>query len=99
MKNLLLLTFFIYGTALAGGDSRYIDPFNGCFAVPTRHTDGMEVVADFINHRGKYLQMLDESRKEIMAMCWEKKARCVRIPTVCRKSGTVVYEGFTWYWR
>ena len=104
MRTLLLIAAGIFFYLLAkpvwaGGADEAIDPFNGCFAVASKHSDGQEIMADFVNKRGQYSQVLDDSRKQIMARCWEKKAYCIRIPTKCLKDGNVVYEGFSWQWR
>jgi hypothetical protein len=92
----LLFFFWLASMAFAGGADVAIDPFNGCFAVASKHSDGRDLMADFVNKRGQYSQILDDSRKGIMTQCWEGKANCIRIPTVCRKDGSIVYEGFTW---
>ena len=97
----LLAIILVFGVcrAFAGGADETIDPRNGCYAKASTHSDGADQMADFVNHRGKYSIMVDDARFGAMTNCWEKKAICIRIPTVCRKDGNIVYEGFIWMWR
>ena len=104
MKLLILFTTFLFffwisSNAFAGGADETIDPRNGCYAKASTHSDGADQMADFVNHRGKYSMMVDDARFGSMTSCWENKAKCIRIATVCRKDGNIVYDGFSWQWR
>ena len=100
MKNLLLLTFFIYGTALAGGETSGIDPLNGCFEQVGFNGDEQESqTRDFIVNRSKYRIMIDSERFIISTQCWQGRSKCIKMATICRKDGVEVYNGFTWLWR
>ena len=94
-----ILALFGVCRAFAGGADESIDPRNGCYAKASTHTDGADQMADFVNHRGKYSIMVDDARFGTLTNCWENRAKCIRIPTVCRKDGNIVYEGFIWMWR
>lgn len=100
---ILFITFlFFFGlasAAFAGGAVETIDPRNGCFANPVASANDHKLEADFINHRGKYTEIVDQDRFNIFKQCWELKALCVSVNTVCRKDGNVVYAGSTWLWR
>ena len=97
----LIAIFALFGIsrAFAGGADESIDPLNGCYAKASTHSDGADGMADFVNHRRKYSLMVDDARFGVMTECWEKRAQCIRIATVCRVNGNVVYDGFSWYWR
>ena len=104
MKPLILFStflifFWLTSMAFAGGADETIDPRNGCYAKASTHSDGADQMADFVNHRGKYSLMVDDARFGAMSECWEHRAKCIRIATVCRKDGNVVYDGFSWQWR
>ena len=97
----LIAVFLVFGVcrAFAGGANDTIDPRNGCYAKASKHSDGAEQMADFVNHRGKYSVMVDDARFGTQIDCWENRAICFRVPTVCRKDGNIVYDGFIWMWR
>ena len=104
MRTILLIATGIFFYLLAepiwaGGADETIDPRNGCYAKASNHSDGADQMADFVNHRGKYSLMIDDARFSSMSECWERRALCIRVATVCRKDGNIVYEGPSRMWR
>ncbi len=102
----LILFLVVYGSAIffsvayAGGGDETIDPRNGCYEKVGY--SGEEIKAqslDYLTSKGKYARIIDRDRYNIFKRCWEGKANCIRIATVCRKDGDVVYDGFDWLWR
>ena len=93
------LVFFGVGRKVwAGGDPHeHLDPLNGCFEKPeSAGNTRAEANADFINFRHKYRKIIDDMRFAKHSQCWNGEAYCIKLATVCRKDGKVVYDGFDW---
>ena len=101
---ILVITFlFFFGlatAAFAGGVDTNIDPLNGCFERSGYSGEEIEYEQlDWVNNRDKYRKIIDKDRFARMKQCWQGKANCVKLATVCRKDGKVVFEGFDWMLR
>ena len=95
-----LLIFGVVSAAFAGGDEHIVDPLNGCYE--KIGYSGEEIATeqrDWANNRDKYRKMIDKDRFARSTECWQGKAYCIKLATVCRKDGKVVYDGFDWMWR
>ena len=97
----LFFTFLVFfGMARkvwAGGDNESVDPLNGCFE--KIGYSGEELATeqrDWANNRDKYRKMIDKDRFARSTQCWQGRAYCIKLATVCRKDGKIVYDGFDW---
>ena len=103
-EAILILTFGLFfmlaSAAFAGGEKSDIDPLNGCFEQTGFSGEEIEEqTRDFIVHRNMYRMMVDPDRFMASTQCWQGRAKCIKVATICRKDGAEVYSGFTWFWR
>lgn len=101
MKYIIVLLMLLLPlSAHAGGANTQIDPLNGCFENVGYSGEEIESEQiDWVTHRGKYRKIIDPDRFMSMKRCWESRAKCIKVATVCRTDGKVVYTGFDWFWR